>query len=816
MNFKLIISVLLFYIFKPDLFCQKNSVEIYNDLKKLNFLGSIIYIAAHPDDENTALLSYFSNEKLAATGYLSLTRGGGGQNLIGDNLKEKLGVIRTEELYAARKIDGAQQFFSSAKDFGFSKIPEETFSIWNKQKVLNEIIKTLNSFQPDIIINRFDHRTPGTTHGHHTASAILSLEAFNKINNFNKKSKSWIIERIFLNTSWFFYGSREKFDKLNKEKFLSIDVGTYNREKGVYNSYLSATSRSQHKSQGFGSSPTFGSNLNYLELVAGSKPLNNDPFYGINTSWSRLKGGKEIKNEIDKIIKNFNFLNPQLIINDLLKVYKKISLLDENIWKKRKLVEVKKIIESCIGLTIQVNSPAPFITKNNELDLNIKVIHQTSKNIILKSIGYGEKIIDLNKRLKTNSLLIEKSTFFIDNDLTSPSWLLTSGSKGHYNLGNDSENQLSFNKNDLKVRFEILIDGEKIDFFKQIEYRKTDPVEGEIVESINILPKATVNFGSDIYIFKNNEIKIVDLEINNHDQFFEGKIGLKLPDGWTVEPKSIDLKITGIGNSKKIKFKISPNKNPKQGFVKPIFINSENINPLFSLNIVNHKHIPKQYILLKSETKLIPISISTPKFKVAYIPGAGDKIPESLSQVGIEVEKLSLNDLNVEQLKKFNSLILGIRIFNIEDDIKYKKKIIWDYVKNGGNLVIQYNTSRGLKTREITPIKLNLSRDRVTNENSEVRILDKDHPILNFPNKITYNDFNGWVQERGLYFANDWGVDFKPILSMNDNGENEKLGSLLIGEFGKGKIIYTGLSFFRQLPAGVPGAFRLFVNLIAH
>ena len=818
MNFKLIIIVFLFFVFKPNLFCQTNSVDIYNDLKKLNFLGSIIYMAAHPDDENTALLSYFSNQKLATTGYLSLTRGGGGQNLIGDNLKEKLGVIRTQELYAARKIDGAIQFFSSAKDFGFSKNPNETFSIWNKQKVLNEIIKTFNFFQPDIIINRFDHRTPGTTHGHHTASAILSIEAFNKINNFNKKNRAWAIERIFLNTSWFFYGSRKKFEELNKENLLSIDVGTYNREKGIYNSYLSARSRSQHKSQGFGSSPSFGSNLNYLEHIAGSKPLNNDPFYGINTTWTRLKGGLEIKSEIDKIIKSFNFLNPQLIVDDLLKVYKKISLLDQNIWKKRKLVEVKKIIESCIGLTIQVNSSVPYITENSKLDTSIKVIHQSNKNIILKSISFGDYTKEFNKKLKINNLLIEKSTFFIKNNLTtssSSSWLLTPGSKGNYNLNSDVENNLTSNRNDLKVRFEILINGEKIDFFKQIEYRKTDPVKGEIVENLNILPKITVNFESDIYIFKNNEIKTVEVEVNNHDKFFDGKIGLQVPEGWTVEPKSMDLKILGIGNSTKLKFKISPDLYPKQGFVKPLLIDSVNKNFPYSLNIINHQHIPKQYVLIKSEAKLVPISISTPKFKVAYIPGAGDKIPESLSQVDIKVEKLLLNDLNIEQLKKYKSLILGIRIFNIEDDLKYKKEIIWEYVKSGGNLIIQYNTSRGLKTKEISPIKLNLSRDRVTNENSEVRILDKDHPILNYPNKISYIDFNDWIQERGLYFANDWGVEFQPILSMNDNGEDEKLGSLLIGKYGKGKIIYTGLSFFRQLPAGIPGAYKLFVNLIS-
>ena len=286
---------------------KPNAADIYHQIEKLNFLGNVLYIAAHPDDENTRLISYLSNEVLARTGYLSLTRGDGGQNLIGPELRELLGVIRTQELIEARKIDGGEQFFSRANDFGFSKNPTETLQIWDKNQVLSDVVWAIRTFRPDIVINRFDHRSPGTTHGHHTASAMLSMEAFDLANQPNQfadqlaYTQPWQPQRIYFNTSWWFYGSKEKFEKADKSKQAQLQIGVYYPFAGKSNQEIAALSRSCHQSQGFGNTGTRGEEDEYLEFLKGTAPANkNNLFDGIDTTWNRSPKCK--KNSIIRIL----------------------------------------------------------------------------------------------------------------------------------------------------------------------------------------------------------------------------------------------------------------------------------------------------------------------------------------------------------------------------------------------------------------------------------------------------------------------------------------------------------------------------------
>jgi LmbE family N-acetylglucosaminyl deacetylase len=306
-----------------------NSSEIYEAVKKLNVLGSVLYIAAHPDDENTRLISYMSNEVKARTAYLSLTRGDGGQNLIGPEIRELLGVIRTQELLAARSIDGGEQRFTRANDFGYSKHPDETLEIWNKDDVLSDVVWAIREFKPDIIINRFDHRTPGRTHGHHTSSAMLSMEAFDMANDASKYSsqlkltQTWQPQRLFFNTSWWFYGSQEKFEEADKSNMLSFDIGTFYSTKGSSNNELASMASSQHLSQGFGRLSQRGSQQEYIEFLKG-EPLDgsNDVFAGIDTSWNRIDGGQAIGTIMTAIESNFNFVNPSAHLPQLLEAYK--------------------------------------------------------------------------------------------------------------------------------------------------------------------------------------------------------------------------------------------------------------------------------------------------------------------------------------------------------------------------------------------------------------------------------------------------------------------------------------------------------------
>ena len=353
---------------------KPNSVDIYHQIQKLNFLGSVLYIAAHPDDENTRLISYLSNDKKARTAYLSLTRGDGGQNLIGPELRELLGVIRTQELIEARKIDGGEQFFSRANDFGFSKNPTETLQIWDKNQVLSDVVWAIRKFQPDIIINRFDHRSPGTTHGHHTASAMLSMEAFDLANDANQFPNqlqyvsTWQPKRVFFNTSWWFYGSQEKFKAADKTNLINLKIGTYYPALGKSNQEIAALSRSRHQSQGFGSTGTRGEEDEYIEFLKGDMPKDKtNLFEGIDTTWNRIKGGKAIGDILYAVEKNFDFKNPAASVAELVKAYSLIEKLEDKHWKLVKLEEIERIIAACTGLYLEAVTDVQEITPGSTL-----------------------------------------------------------------------------------------------------------------------------------------------------------------------------------------------------------------------------------------------------------------------------------------------------------------------------------------------------------------------------------------------------------------------------------------------------------------
>ena len=798
---------------------SQSSTDIYNKIKKLSFLGSVLYIAAHPDDENTKLISYFSNHLNARTGYLSLTRGDGGQNLIGNDLREKLGVIRTQELLNARKIDGGEQFFTTANDFGYSKHPKETLEIWDKEDILSQMVFLIRKFKPDVIINRFNEKTPGSTHGHHTSSAILSIEANNKSNNPNlfsnqlKIVSKWKAKRIFYNTSWWAYGSKEKFEKTDKSRMVSISSNLFDPISGLNNSKIASKSRSQHKSQGFGSSPSLNSNIEYLELIRGEKINSNNIFEDIDTSWNRVNGGNEIEILISKVLENFDFKKPYKSINNLVKIYQKIEKIEDNHIKDIKIKELSEIIINCLGIEIQFNSKKGYGTPESYVDVEFKLYNPSPINIDIKKIevnnlnisnlSLNKKVFSLNRKIK------------IPNNFTAPYWLLGNKTVGNYFVEDFKIKVNPETLHPIKSIFNIQVQDIIIKIEKVLNHRYNDPVKGEVIEKFEIYPRANVKLEKEVYAFINSDNKEIKAIITNNDDNIEGFVELNLPDNWFSTPKRHKVSITKKGESKAYKFSV---KSLSDESLNKISANFYSANKIYNYDLINlnYNHIPKTNILLPNNSIAFNIKLKSKVKKVGYIKGAGDKIPESLKTIGISVIELDLLNLENYNLNEFPSIIMGIRAYNTNSLLKNKNNILWDFVKNGGNLIIQYNTSRGLKNKRITPYKINISRDRVTDENSVVKLLNPNHKILNYPNKINLKDFNYWVQERGLYFPNKWDENFDSILAMNDPGENEKKGSLLVANYGKGTFIYTGLSFFRQLPNGVPGAYKLFVNLISY
>lgn len=804
---------------------KPTSVEIYHQIQKLNFLGSVLYIAAHPDDENTRLISYLSNDKKARTGYLSLTRGDGGQNLIGTELRELLGVIRTQELIEARKIDGGEQFFSRANDFGFSKNPTETLEIWDKNQVLSDVVWAIRKFQPDVIINRFDHRSPGTTHGHHTASAMLSLEAFDLVNDKTiypeqlKYVTTWQPKRVFFNTSWWFYGSKEKFEKADKSTQTKLNIGTYYQSLGKSNQEIAALSRSCHQSQGFGNTGTRGDEDEYLEFLKGEKLNDNtNLFEGIDTSWNRVQGGKAIGDILMSVEKNFDFKNPSASLPELVKAYSLIQNLSDKHWKEVKTEEIKKIIAACSGLYFEAVADVQEITPNSPLKVKLEVINRSAIPMTLNSIQTNPSVMttmEINE-LNTNKPIFKTLELELptNSNYTNPYWLNEIGTDGMYRVDNQLQIGLPDVLREVNVTFFVEISGTVIPFDRKVVYKYNDDVKGEVYQPLDIVPVATSSIAEKVYIFNNDRSKTVTVKVKAGKDKITGNVKLQLPEDWSVSPTEIPFSLDRKGEEVLAVFNVSPSREISEVEIKSIVTVDNQVFDKQKIDI-NYPHIYKQMVLKPAIAKAIRLKIKTKNEKIAYIMGAGDEIPKSLQQMGYEVEIIKPEAISAEKLSPFDVVITGIRAYNVVNALAYKQKTLLDFVKNGKTMIVQYNTLDDLVSKEMAPFPLKISRDRVTEEDAEVRFLAPNHSVLNYPNKITVDDFKGWKQEQGLYYPSEWDKAFTPILSANDTGEKPKDGALLIAKYGKGNYIYTGLSFFRELPEGVSGAFRLMANMIA-
>jgi LmbE family N-acetylglucosaminyl deacetylase len=799
--------------------------EIYEAVQKLNVLGSVLYVAAHPDDENTRLISYMSNHVKARTAYLSVTRGDGGQNLIGPEIRELLGVIRTQELLAARRVDGGEQRFTRANDFGYSKHPDETFAIWDKEKVLGDVIWAIRQFKPDVIINRFDHRTPGTTHGHHTGSAMLSMEAFDLVGDKNSYPNqlefvdTWQPKRLFYNLSWLRFGSEENFKKVDKSNMLNFDVGVFYPHKGLSNNEVASLASSQHLCQGFGRLTTRGSQDEYIEFLKGNFPEDKDNiFSGIDVSWNRVKGGKAIGDILNKVEQNFNFRDPSVHLNDLVSAYQLLQNIEDKHWKDIKTKELKNIIESCLGLYLEVSASTPTTSAGSDITLNFETLNRSNAalNLVSFKVSSESKSVEKNLTLPPNKKETFKQEITLPRSIktTTPYWLEEKGTLGMYKVDDQTLIGKPETPRGLTVNFNLSINNTPITITKDVVYRYSKPDKGELYRPFEIIPEVSASISNKVVIFENDKQKEIQVVVKAGRDNIEGSITLEHPTDWNVYPQQQKVTIENKGDTQTLVFTVIPPKFQSEGTLVPkVTVNGKT----YSKEIVeiDYNHIPFQTVLLPSESKIVRLDIQKRGENIAYIEGAGDVVPESLQQIGYNVVKVKPEDITAENLARFDAVVVGVRAYNIVEELNFKQDILFDFVEKGGNMIVQYNWSRGVKVDNIAPYDLKLSRDRVTDEHAEVRILNPDHELLNFPNKITSKDFDGWTQERGLYFPDEWSKEFTPLISINDKGETPKDGSLLVAKHGKGHYIYTGLSFFREFPAGVSGAYRLFLNMLS-
>ena len=782
-----------FYIILSSLACisqrtaaQTSAIDIYEDLLTWSNPLTVMYVAAHPDDENTRLISWLSNKKHVRTVYLSLTRGDGGQNLIGDEKGQLLGLLRTQELLAARSIDGGEQTFSRANDFGYSKTATETRTIWEEDQIISDVVWAIRKYQPDVIINRFDHESNGKTHGHHTFSAIASMEAFdlagdpNEFPNQLQHVDVWQPTRIFHNTSWWFYGSRKAFEEADKSNMVSVDVGSYLPLRGESTNEIASRSRSMHRCQGFGSSIQRGSQTEYLKYLKGQAPEKidgkiQDIFSQLSTSWSERTGLPNIDEKIAQVIDAFDIMNPAASLEDFWKIRSLLTSIGQNQFVQQKLKKLEEIILASAALFVETSSSVEQVTPGDHLIVDVNAVNRGSVHASIEEVRYlpSDEFSTLRQTpLSYNQLVQHKDTIQIPEDavFSTPYWLQSKPrSNGMYVVDDQSKIGEPENRALCHTQIKLNLDGHLITMDIPIQYKFTDPASGEHLLPLVISPPVTTEFSTSSLLLVNTREQEVKVKIEAEQDGVEGDLRIDVPQGWTSTPSSVSVSLDERGSSRWVSFYLSSNDDVKSGMITPVFhISGQD----FSLkkNVVDYQHIPKQTVYLDASIPLQTLTIEVPDIAVGYVTGAGDQIPQALEQIGIHVVELSPRQLTEEQLNKFDAVMVGIRAFNMHAALSIGAKELWKYVERGGLAIVQYQTHRRLKT-DTGPYPMTISRNRITVEEAELTMTDPGHPVFNIPNKITSQDFDYWVQERGLYFPSEWDDKYVSLIEGHDPGE---------------------------------------------
>jgi LmbE family N-acetylglucosaminyl deacetylase len=797
-------------------------VTIEQNFKKLNVLGSVLYVAAHPDDENTRLLAYLAQEKHYRTGYLSLTRGDGGQNLIGNEQGEQLGLIRTQELLAARRMDGAEQFFSRANDFGFSKGPGETLKIWDKEKVLSDVVWVIRKFRPDVIICRFPTTGEGG-HGHHTASAILAQEAFTAAadpNRFPEQLKYvqvWQAKRLLWNT--FSFGS---INTTSPDQF-KIDVGVYNPIIGKGYGEIAAESRSNHKTQGFGSAKQRGEAVEYFKTILGDAPK-TDLMDGVNTTWGRVDA-ENISTELSAIRKDFDVDHPDKSVPALVNLLGKVENVKDDYWRGLKIKELDNLIVACTGLWFEayVNQPIYAIGDSANVSVQLYSPHTLNFNPIKIGLAgdtndddFGLDMTSIDGPfLQAGKLINENLGKLLLKKISQPYWLINKHAIGTYMLDNDTLAGNPENPDKPKISFTFKVgDNQSIHIEREIMYKHVDPARGELYEPLVIAPPVTANVSDKDYIFNSNKPQSVEVKLKSFTTA-SGSISIKPVDGWKISPDKIDFTDKKKGDEWSVNFTVEPTDSKPKSSIFQALVSANGKEFSMGIKTIAYNHIPTITYFPPAQANLINIDLKIAGKKIGYLAGAGDQMPDALRQVGYDVHMLTEAEIMNGDLSVYDAIITGVRAFNVNERIPFEQPKLMEYVKNGGNLVVQYNNNVGVLVSQIGPYPFRPVNQRVTDETAKITFLDPENPVLNYPNKINDADFDGWIQERGLYYVSDIDPKYQTPLAMNDPGEQPNKGSLIVTNYGKGRFVYTSLAFFRQLPAGVPGAYRLFVNLLS-
>ncbi len=793
-------------------------------------MGTVLQVAAHPDDENTQLITYLSRGRGYRTGYLSLTRGDGGQNELGRDFDEKLGVARTQELLAARRLDGGRQFFTRAIDFGFSKTPEETLQFWDRDEVLADVVRVIRQFRPDVIVTRFPIPPGSGGHGHHTASAILAVEAFKLAGDpkaypeqLTQGLTPWQPKRVVWNT----FGPGRGTGGLTGPT-VTMDIGGIDPVTNEAFGTIANRSRGMHKTQGLGGFSTqtgSGPNVQTFMLLAGDAPA-TDLMEGIDVTWNRVPGGAEIGQLITKAVSQFRANDPSLMAPTLLTIRTKLASLPTDPLIEDKRRQLDHLLQLCLGLHVETTIVQAEVVPGESIKLhyamtleaeNVAVRRMAVRSASLEKLNLNEPpVIDL----VGGTVITGDFTAVLpaQTPVTQPYWLREDWTTGVFRV--DDPKLIGRPESPPAVTLEHAFEINNQSFVITDEpVQVIQDTQGEHDRRIDVIPPVSLLFESEPCLFSPGQKRQIVVEISAARAGLNGAIRLAAPTGWVVEPATRKFRLTTVGEKARYSFNVTAPAQPGSGRVTAT---AEIGGKRYSnqRQEIRYDHIPLQLLQPTARARVASFDLAIRGHRIGYLPGAGDAVAECLEQMGYVVKTLTDTDLTSEKLQGLDAVVIGVRAFNERNDLAANLPGLFAYVENGGTVIAQYNRPNGLKTATLAPYPLSIQGPapqlRVTDEKSPVTFLAPTHAALNTPNKITVADFEGWVQERGAYFPATWDeTHFESILALNDPGEAPLKSGLLVAKYGKGYYVYTGLAFFRELPAGVPGSYRLLANLLA-
>ncbi len=790
-----------------------NAVEIQQRLDRLLVIGRVLYVAAHPDDENTQLLAYLTHARGARTAYLSLTRGDGGQNLIGSEQSPLMGVIRTHELMEARRIDGAEQLFTRAKDFGYSKRSDEALKVWGKDATLGDVVWAVRRFRPHLIITRFPET--GSTHGHHLASAILAREAFSAAADESrfpqqlKQVQPWQAHRLVYNVPNRFMPKEARDDD------LIVDIGGFDAVSGMSHGEIAAQSRSMHKSQGFGAARRFGPEPERFRHLSGER-AKTDLLEGVDLDWSSLKGGAAVKTALRAARSGFRPDAPGAIADDLVKALRAVRDVEDEGVRSWAQEQLGALLVAVSGVLLEARSETAAVVPGGELKVKLLALRRGAVPIEWHDVQIGATKVEVASALEDNDPVKKELKIGVPKKApfsTFP-WLQKPPGPGRY--AGDDPPEIPLPKPSLSARLSLTIAGAPLSVEVPVRHYSVDRVQGEQNREVEVLPAITVTPAAKAVLVPcppttGDEACKTKLRVSIRARK-PGSVRVEAPKGYAVSPAKLDVK-----SDREIELEISAQPDAAPGTLRLIGETADGSSS-WAERALKHNHLPARTVLLPAEVRLTTAQLRVPATVIGHVAGPGDEVADGLRRIGAKIEDIDDEELAHGELDRFGAILIGVRAFNTRDELRRHHQRLFDFAERGGTVLVQYTTKprREPLGVPLLPYKMDIGRGRVTDETAAIELLKPDHPVFTTPNAIGEKDFAGWVQERGLYFGATWDdKTVTPLLSLADPKEPAEKGALLVADHGKGRVIYCGLSLFRQMPAGVPGAYRLITNLLA-